>query len=148
MLRFIWAHVRGRPSRAVTLLLGILIATTGFTVLTGTTRAARLQVTSTVQGNSRAAYDILVRPQGARTPLEDASSLVRPNYLSGIFGGITAAQYARIGAVPGVEVAAPIAMAGYVKCCCTRASTSPAPSTARPTGRWCGSTARSWPTAA
>lgn len=114
MLRFIWAHVRQHPARAGTLLLGILVASTGFTVLTGTTEAARLQVTSTVQSSTRAAYDILVRPPGSRTPLENASALVRPNYLSGIFGGITAQQYAAIDGVPGVEVAAPIAMAGYV----------------------------------
>ncbi len=113
VLRFIWAHVRRRPARAATLLLGILFAATGFTVLTGTTQAARLQVTGTVQSSTRAAYDILVRPLGTRTPLEDAAALVRPNYLSGIFGGITAAQSTQISGVPGVEVAAPIAMAGY-----------------------------------
>jgi predicted ABC-type transport system involved in lysophospholipase L1 biosynthesis ATPase subunit len=71
----------------VALLAGVLAATTGFTVLTGTTATARLEVTGTVDANARAAYDILVRPKGARTSLESDPGLVRPNYLSGQFGG-------------------------------------------------------------
>src|SRR5262249_13664852 len=36
-----------------------------------------------------------------------------PNFLSGIYGGISLAQYHQITAIPGVQVAAPIAMVGY-----------------------------------
>ncbi|MGH2873692.1 MAG: FtsX-like permease family protein, partial [Solirubrobacteraceae bacterium] len=43
-----------------------------------------------------------------------SEGLVRDNYLSGIFGGITIAQYREISRMPGVQVAAPIAMIGYV----------------------------------
>jgi ABC-type antimicrobial peptide transport system permease subunit len=96
------------------MLAGVLVATTGFTVLTGATATARLEVTGTVGANARAAYDILVRPKGARTSLESDPGLVRPNYLSGQFGGITMGQYRQIQQVSGVDVAAPIAMVGYV----------------------------------
>ncbi|MDG6103594.1 ABC transporter permease [Dactylosporangium aurantiacum] len=96
------------------LLVGVLTATTGFTVLTGATATARLQVTGTVDANVRAAYDILVRPRGSRLPLEDDRALLRPNAVSGIYGGITMDDWAKIRAVPGVDVAAPIAMAGTV----------------------------------
>ena len=61
----------------------------------------------------RPAYDILVRPQGSKTTLERNTGLVRPNYLSGIFGGITMRQYRMIGRVRGVDVAAPIANIGF-----------------------------------
>ncbi|MFG1950043.1 hypothetical protein [Micromonospora sp. NPDC048830] len=119
MLNIIWRQLRGRAGRSVALLVGVLVATTGFVVLTGTTTASRLAVTGTVEQSTRAAYDILVRPKGARTPLEAERGLVQPNYLSGLFGGITTAQYGQVRAVPGVDVAAPIAMLGY--------STTPVP---------------------
>ncbi|WP_446216916.1 FtsX-like permease family protein [Micromonospora sp. IBHARD004] len=113
MLGFIWRQLRGRAGRSVALLAGVLVATTGFVVLTGATTTSRLDVTGTVERNTRAAYDILVRPKGARTPLETERGLVRPNYLSGLFGGITTVQYDQVKAVAGVQVAAPIAMLGH-----------------------------------
>ncbi|MEH0843140.1 FtsX-like permease family protein [Micromonospora sp. CPCC 205711] len=113
MFRFIWRQLRGRAGRSVALLAGVLVATTGFVVLTGATTTSRLAVTGTVERNTHAAYDILVRPQGTRTPLEAERGLVRPNYLSGLYGGITPAQYEQVKAVAGVDVAAPIAMLGH-----------------------------------
>ncbi|MFG2042499.1 hypothetical protein [Dactylosporangium sp. NPDC048998] len=113
MLSFVWAHLRGRAARSLALLVGVLIATTGFTVLTGTTSTSQLRVTGTVDKTTNAAYDILVRPRGARTALENERALVRPNYLSGLFGGLTMQQYEQVKAVPGIDVAAPIAMIGY-----------------------------------
>lgn len=113
MLNVIWQQLRGRAGRSVAMLVGVLVATTGFVVLTGTTTTSRLQVIGTVEQNTAAAYEILVRPQGARTPLEAQRRLVRPNYLSGLFGGITTEQYDQVKALAGVEVAAPIAMLGY-----------------------------------
>ncbi|MGI5184924.1 FtsX-like permease family protein [Dactylosporangium sp. CA-152071] len=112
MIRFVWAHLRGRAGRAVALLVGVLTATTGFTVLTGATATARLQVTGTVDANVRAAYDILVRPKGSRLPLEGDRALLRPNAVSGIYGGLTMDDWAKVRSVPGIDVAAPIAMAG------------------------------------
>ncbi|MEV4463333.1 FtsX-like permease family protein [Micromonospora echinofusca] len=119
MLNIIWRQLRGRAGRSVALLLGVLVATTGFVVLTGATTTSRLDVTGAVERNTEAAYDILVRPKGARTPLEAERRLVQPNYLSGLFGGITTAQYDQVKAVAGVDVAAPIAMLGH--------STAPVP---------------------
>ncbi|MCZ7435406.1 ABC transporter permease [Micromonospora sp. WMMC241] len=113
MVRFVWGHLRGRAGRSVALLVGVLVATTGFVVLTGATTTSRLAVTGTVERNTRAAYDILVRPKGTRTALEAERGLVRPNYLSGSYGGITTAQYDQVKAVEGVDVAAPIAMLGH-----------------------------------
>ncbi|MEV6811770.1 FtsX-like permease family protein [Micromonospora sp. NPDC051296] len=113
MLGFIWRQLRGRAGRSVALMLGALVATTSFIVLTGSTTASRLEVIGVVERNSPAAYDILVRPQGSRTAQEVERGLVQPNYLSGLFGGITLAQYRQVAGVAGVQVAAPIAMLGY-----------------------------------
>jgi putative ABC transport system permease protein len=115
VIRFVVAQLRGRPRRALALLAGVLAATTGFTVLSGGATTAQLRTTGTVNANYRAAYDILVRPRGGRTTLEDDRGLVRPNYLSGLFGGITTRQLAQVRSVRQVEVAAPIAMLGYAR---------------------------------
>jgi hypothetical protein len=99
MLRAIVAQARRRAGRSLALVLGVLIATTGFTVLTASTVTSRLQVTHEVEANFRGAYDVLVRPRGTRLDRETSAGLVRPNFLSDEFGGITLAQVDRIRSV-------------------------------------------------
>jgi putative ABC transport system permease protein len=113
MLRLAWSQLRFGTARTVALAAGILLATTAFTVLTGASRTSQLRTVGTVTANFRPGYDILVRPRGARTRLEARTGAVQPNFLSGIYGGISMAQYRQIEQIPGVRVAAPIAMVGY-----------------------------------
>ncbi|MEU0095102.1 FtsX-like permease family protein [Kribbella sp. NPDC006257] len=113
MVGFVLAQLRGRVRRSVALLIAVLAATSGFVVLSGAAETSQLRTTGTVDANYRAAYDVLVRPKDARSGLEQQHNLVRPNYLSGLFGGITMAQLDQIRAVRDVDVAAPIAMLGY-----------------------------------
>ncbi len=94
-------------------MLGLLVATSAFTVLTAASKTSQLETVGTVTQNFVPAYEILVRPRGARTALENETNTVQPNFLSGIYGGITMTQYHQISQVPGVEVAAPIALVGY-----------------------------------
>ncbi|MBA3876752.1 MAG: hypothetical protein C0498_07425 [Anaerolinea sp.] len=77
--------------------------------------AARVRIEAEIDANWRGAYDILVRPAGARLDLESTNGLVEPNFvaLAGQ-GGISAAQVAAIRTIPGVEIAAPIAWVGFV----------------------------------
>ncbi len=113
MSRLAWSQLRFRTVRLVALLAGMLLATTAFTVLTAASRTAQLRTIGTVSAHFVPAYDILVRPKGARTALESQTGTVQPNFLSGIYGGITMGQYQQIQQIPGVQVAAPIAMVGY-----------------------------------
>jgi hypothetical protein len=113
MRRLAWSQLRFRTVRLIALLVGMLVATTAFTVLTAASRTAQLRTVGTVSAHFVPAYDILVRPRGARTALETQTDTVQPNFLSGIYGGITMSQYHQIAAIPGVQVAAPIAMVGY-----------------------------------
>jgi putative ABC transport system permease protein len=113
MRRLAWSQLRFRTVRLIALLVGMLLATTAFTVLTAASRTSQLRTVGTVSQHFVPAYDILVRPKGARTSLETKTDTVQPNFLSGIYGGITMAQYRQIQHVPGVQVAAPIAMVGY-----------------------------------
>ena len=83
-------------------------------VLTGQVAEQRLQLRGRIAAQASPGYDILVRPAGSRTALEQHQGLVRANFLSGQFGGITLAAVAPIQQLPGVRVAAPIAMVGYL----------------------------------
>jgi putative ABC transport system permease protein len=114
MGRLAWSQLRFRTGRAIALLVGMLLAATAFSVLTAATRTSQLRTIGTISAHFRAAYDILVRPRGTRTALEVQTGTVQPNFLSGIYGGITMAQYEQIERIPGVQVAAPIAMVGYI----------------------------------
>ena len=111
--RLAWSQLRFRAGRALALLAGMLVATTAFTVLTAAARTAQLRTIGTVSSHFRPAYDILVRPAGARSSLESATGTVAPDFLAGIYGGITTAAYHQIQRISGVQVAAPIAMVGY-----------------------------------
>ena len=114
MRRVVFAEVWNRRGRSLALLVGILVATAAFAVFTGTSDTQQLVVRGTVARSFRSSYDVLVRPRGSESAIERSQGLVRDNYLSGIFGGITTAQYQRIRRIPGVAIAAPIAMIGYV----------------------------------
>jgi putative ABC transport system permease protein len=115
MGRLAWWQARFRPARTLALIAGVLVAAAAFTVLTAASRTAQLRTTGTVSANFQPAYDILVRPKGARTAQEKRAGTVQPGFLSGIYGGITMAQYHQIQQIPGVQVAAPIAMIGYAQ---------------------------------
>jgi hypothetical protein len=132
MGRLAWSQLRFRTVRLIALLAGMLLATTAFTVLTGASRTAQLRTVGTVSAHFVPAYDILVRPKGARTALEAQTDTVQPNFLSGIYGGITLAQYHQIAAIPGVQVAAPIAMVGYTLLASQLSSPLPTADLSRP----------------
>jgi ABC-type lipoprotein release transport system permease subunit len=112
VLRVALSELWRRRSRSLALLLGILAATTSFSVLTGTSESQRLEVRGTVEKRFRTAYDVVVRPRGARNPLERERGLVRPGVLTGLGGGISLKQWKAVLDTPGVEVAAPIATIG------------------------------------
>jgi hypothetical protein len=108
------AELRHRRGRALALLAGIAVATASFTVLTGASESSRLEIRGTVGQHFRTAYDVLVRPRGAMSRLERTDGLVQQNFLAGTFGGITPDQLETVRHAPGVEVAAPLAVYGYI----------------------------------
>src|ERR671924_346327 len=102
------SELRFRGGRSLALAAGIVVAAVTFTLLTAQTRASALHVRGTIAGSYRTAYDILVRPSGTRTALERRRGLVRANYLSGIVGGFSFAQYRTVQRIRGVAVAATV----------------------------------------
>lgn len=114
MMGLVWAQLLRRGSRSLALLLGLLVACAGFTVLTGQVRSSSLRTVGTIRVNDRSAYDILVRPRGAQSPLERKDGLVQAGFLTQGHGGISMTQWRTIEKIHGVQVAAPVAVIGYV----------------------------------
>lgn len=114
MLFVALGQLRRRWGRTLALVLALVLATGSFVLLTGSAETSQLRVRGTVAANFRSTYDLLVRPASSYTPLETEKGLVRPNFQSGIFGGITLRQVETIRKTVGVEVAAPTGNIGYV----------------------------------
>lgn len=114
MRRFVWSQFRFRRSRTAALAAAILVASVSFVVLTSTAQTSSIRVHGTLKSSFRPAYDILVRPRNSQTQLERTERLVRPNFLAGVFGGISFKQWHEIERIGGVEVAAPIANVGWI----------------------------------
>jgi cell division protein FtsX len=113
MFPFIWRSLRGRGIRSLLLLFGVLVVSGAFGLLTSAAETVQVIVDEDLAKYWRTTYDILVRPPGTRSTIEEKYGLVQANHLSGIPGGITFEQYEAISSIPGVEVAAPIAMLSY-----------------------------------
>lgn len=94
--------------------LGLLTATLGFMILASTSKTTEAVLTGVIGSAWATPYDILVRPPGHQAPLELQQGLIRPNFLGSTSGGITIQQLTAIRAISGVEVAAPVAVAGYM----------------------------------
>jgi hypothetical protein len=113
MLRLAVRELIVRRTATVLVALGLITATVGFVVLAGTAQTTRAVLSRDIASVWPAPYDILVRPRESQDQLEASAGLVRPNYLSGLLGGITTRQLEQVGTIPGVQVAAPIAIVGF-----------------------------------
>lgn len=106
-------EILARVGPSVSLATAVLIGVTGFTVLTTSSEARRLETVGEVDTASRQAFDILVRPKDSRLPVERSDGLIEPGYLTGLTG-ISVGQWHRIENLPDVELAAPVAVVGFV----------------------------------
>lgn len=113
MVPFIWHLLRSNRVRTLLLLFSVLVVSAAFGLLLSAAETSKVTVDQDLADYWRTTYDILVRPPGYRSSIEEKYGLVQANHLSGIPGGITFEQYRAIRDIPGVEVAAPIAMLSY-----------------------------------
>ena len=113
MIRLVWRGVRFARGRAVALAAGMLVAAVAFSLLTASVEVNAAAVKGVVGANWRGEYDLLVLPRGS-VQTGAGKRLVQVNYLSASTSGITMAQYARVARLPGVAVAAPLEIVGYL----------------------------------
>jgi putative ABC transport system permease protein len=114
VLRLAVRETWARRTASVLATLGLLTATFGFIVLANTSETAQASLRGDIGRAWSTPYDLLVRPPGSMTALEKNAGLVSPNFLSNISGGITMTQLQVIRQIPGVTVAAPLAVMGFV----------------------------------
>jgi putative ABC transport system permease protein len=117
VIRLVWSGVRFARGRAAALGAGIGVAAIAFCLLTASVDVGVAKIKGAVGANWRGAYDLLVLPAKSAQSAGSSGSrkhLVQVNYLSAANSGITGGQYRRIGALPGVGVAAPLAVVGYL----------------------------------
>ena len=113
MLRLALAQLRFRPGRSVVLLVILMATVTCFALVGASAKTEQVTVHGTLEADSRAAYDLLVRPAGSVSAAEQRGGLVSSTAMSSIDGGITVRQWHEIEQVPGVYAAAPVAVVGY-----------------------------------
>lgn len=104
-----------RNYRFLVLLIGLTITSLFTIVGIAVSQSVVITADKNLEQYWRTTYDILVRPTGSRSLIENKYGLVAANHLSGINGGISFQQYELIKSIPGVETAAPIAMVGYIE---------------------------------
>lgn len=111
--RYALRTLLGRADRTALLLVGVLAASLGVSLLSSVTEATQVRVAGELAAYWRTTYDLLVRPAVSRSPVESRHNLLEAHYEGGLAGGITMAQYEVIKALPEVKVAAPLAILGY-----------------------------------
>src|SRR6202042_2149209 len=84
-----------------------------FALVGASAKTEQVNVHGTLEADSRAAYDLLVRPAGSVSAAEQRGGLVSSTAMSSIDGGITVRQWHQIEQIPGVYAAAPVAVVGY-----------------------------------
>jgi hypothetical protein len=102
-----------RGWRQTLLVLGLVGISTGIILVMAAAQTTLLVADRELSNSWRTSYDILVRPTGSHSPIEEKYGLVEANHLSGLWGGISFEQYEAIKSIPEIEVAAPIATLGY-----------------------------------
>ncbi|MER7006824.1 ABC transporter permease [Dactylosporangium sp. NPDC000555] len=107
----VMAQLRFRRGRVVATLLAVAVAVASFSLLASAARGSQLRAEGTVSQHFRPEYDLLVRPAATTDPVPGRISF---DSVASTSGGITLDQWHRIQQVPGVSVAAPVALVGYV----------------------------------
>jgi hypothetical protein len=106
--------VRFARGRTLALAGGLMVAAVGFSLLTASVDVNTARIQGVVGSHWRGAYDILVLPAGGSGSAPTSGNAVQANYLSAAARGISLAQDREIASLPGVSVAAPLEIVGYV----------------------------------
>lgn len=111
MLRTATTFLRGQPLRGTLTFAALLVAMLGVQLSLLNGHALTAQLTNTVAANWSTPYDLEVFRSG---PGGAIGTAVPPNALTTMHGGISVADVEAIRSVPGVAVAAPVGVVGFV----------------------------------
>lgn len=112
-MRLVMSYRRSSRRWLSALCAGGCVATAFAVPAISDTAPAAVWVTGAAPAGAALPYDIVVSPS-ASVASADCRCVTNPADLATLSGGITLAQYDKIRQLPGVEVAAPMTMVGYV----------------------------------
>ena len=112
MISFIWKNWIRQKEKFILLLIGALFISSGLSFLIGLSETNKGTIIHMLEKKWRASYDIVVLPARSEGKMTD-NSLVDPNYLSGISGGISLEEYETIKKIDGISITAPLSVLGY-----------------------------------
>ena len=110
MMKYIGSSWKRNRERLFLLIIGVMVISSGLSYLFHLTETTKGTVVENLQKSWVSSYDIVVKPKDSLN-----ESLLEPNYLNGITGGISIDQFNTIKEIEGVEIAAPISIVGYAE---------------------------------
>ncbi|MDW0112975.1 hypothetical protein QT711_07240 [Sporosarcina saromensis] len=113
MISMSWKRIRNQKSKSVVTVIAMvaIILLTAFGIQTS--QETKRIVSENLENYSRGSYDLLVRPEGARTNIEITLQTVEENYIGDGAGGISISEWESLKEHPEIEIAAPVASLGY-----------------------------------
>src|SRR5690625_302786 len=112
-MSFAWKRIRNQKFKTVLTIFSLVSILLLISYGIQTSRAAKIMVTENIEKYSRGTYDIMVRPEVARTNIEKEIKTVEENYIGDGEGGISIEEWEEIKGHPEIEIAAPVASLGY-----------------------------------
>src|SRR5690625_6457986 len=88
-MSFAWKRIRNQKFKTVLTIFSLVSILLLIAYGIQTSRATKIMVTENIEKYSRGTYDILVRPEGARTDIEKELKTVEENYIGDGEGGIS-----------------------------------------------------------
>ncbi|MCZ0703432.1 hypothetical protein J2T56_001691 [Natronobacillus azotifigens] len=113
MFAISWKRIRNQKFKSVITIIAMatILLLTSYGIQAS--KETQVIVMDNLENYSRGSYDILVRPEGSRTIIEEHLQTVEENYIGDGTGGISIAEWEKIKNHPEVEIAAPVASLGY-----------------------------------
>lgn len=111
MISFMLKQWIRHKERFLLSLIGVALISGVLIYLFNLTETTKGTVETNLQKQWKSAYDLVVTPPGQ---VFNDAAILEPNYLNGIYGGISREQYEQIKALADIEVAAPVSILGYM----------------------------------
>ena len=105
--------MKNRKSASLLFIITLIILFSVIPIGIEATLKTNRVVTSTIEEHARGSYDLLIRPKGEKSEVEQMLDVVEENYIDSGNGGISIDEWKKIAKDTDVEVAAPVASLGY-----------------------------------
>lgn len=113
MTKMAWKRIKNRKTISIITVLAMLTIFMSVSLGIQYAQQSKVTVEQTIENFGRGSYDILVRPSGSRTSIEETLGVVEENYIGDGLGGISLDEWEAMKQRKDVEVAAPVASLGY-----------------------------------